>query len=321
MSTAIIGKLFIPVLKRHGIGQNILSYVSEHQKKQGTPTMGGWIFIIPSVAAYFIAFGFDSSFGNFSCIIFVVFALIGFADDFIKIRFGKNEGLKPYQKMIFLFAASIIASIFLYIRGATVDYIPFTLNRFDFGWLFIPVAVFVFLATTNCVNLTDGLDGLASSVSAVSFLFNALLVIVEVKLFADNYVGSEELLRVAALSVCVAAALLGFLIFNVNKASVFMGDTGSLALGGLLAFFMTASGNMLYIPILGVVFVASGVSVIIQVLHFKRTRKRVFLMAPLHHHFQHKGYSESKIVFCYVSVTIAMGALCLLAYVGGINVL
>lgn len=317
---ALLGKIAIPVLRRIGIGQNILSYVSEHKKKQGTPTMGGVIFIIPAVAAYFITFGFGSLYGNFACVVFIVFALIGFADDFIKVRFAKNEGLLPWQKMIFLFAAALVATLFLYLRNATVDYIPFTTKRLGFGWFFIPLSIFTFLATSNCVNLTDGLDGLAGSVSAVYFFFNALLIVFEVKFFADNYVGGGEILRIAALSLCVTAALLGFLIYNVNVASVFMGDTGSLALGGIAAYTMAASGNLLYIPLLGITFVASGVSVIVQVIHFKRTRKRIFLMAPIHHHFQHKGYSEAKIVFCYVSVTIIMGLICLLAYVGGINV-
>ncbi|MBP5372795.1 MAG: phospho-N-acetylmuramoyl-pentapeptide-transferase [Clostridia bacterium] len=317
---ALSGKLAIPILRRIGIGQNILSYVSEHKKKQGTPTMGGIIFIIPAVVAYFISFGFDSAYGNFAGLIFIVFALIGFADDLIKVRFEKNEGLLPWQKMIFLFAAALVATVFLYLRNATVDYIPFTTKRLEFGWLFIPLSVFTFLATSNCVNLTDGLDGLAASVSAVYFLFNAILIVFEVKFFADNYVGGGEILRIAALSLCVTAALIGFLIYNVNVATVFMGDTGSLALGGIAAYTMAASGNLLYIPLLGITFVVSGVSVILQVLHFKRTKKRIFLMAPLHHHFQHKGYSETKIVFCYVSVTIIMGLICLLAYVGGINV-
>ena len=316
----ILGKISVPVLKKRGIGQNVLKYVSEHKEKNGTPTMGGWIFIIPSVAAYFIMFGFGSSYGNFACLVFVIFALIGFADDFIKVRFAKNEGLLPWQKMFFLFGAAAVATTFLYLRNAVVDYVPFSAQRFNFGAAFLPLSVFVFLATSNCVNLTDGLDGLAASVSAVYFFFNALLIIFEIKFFADNYVGGSEIMTIAALCFSVTAALIGFLIYNVNKASVFMGDTGSLALGGLAAFTMTASGNVMYIPILGVAFVASGVSVILQVLHFKRTKRRIFLMAPLHHHFQHKGYGESKIVFCYVSVTIITGLLCLLAYVGGINV-
>ena len=315
------GKALIPLLKRLGFGQKILSYVSEHEKKSGTPTMGGVIFIIPSVAAYFITYGFESSFGNFACVIFLIFALIGFFDDLIKIVYARNEGLRPWQKMTFLFGAALVATVFLYLRGAVVSFLPFSGKMLNAGVAFIPLSVFVFLAASNCVNLTDGLDGLAASVSATFFFFNALLILTEIAIYKSEYVGGKEMASVAALSFCVTAALLAFLVYNTEKASVFMGDTGSLALGGLAAFTMTCSGNILYIPILGVTFVASGVSVVLQVAHFKRTRKRIFLMAPLHHHFQHKGHSEAKIVFCYVSVTIISGLLCLAAYVGGINVL
>ena len=317
----LTGKILIPVLKRARVGQPILSYVTEHKDKQGTPTMGGWIFVLPCVVSYLAVFKAGSSHAVFGCAVLILFAFIGFADDFIKVRYNKNEGLRPWQKTAFLFAASIVASVYLYRQGATIAYIPFTKTRINAGLWFLPLSVFVFLSTANCVNLTDGLDGLAGSTALVYFMFNAALVFLQTGTMAGNYLFKEQTYKVAALCLSLSAALGGFLVYNVNKASVFMGDTGSLALGGLAAYAMEVTGNVFYIPLLGGAFVFSGVSVILQVLHYKRTRRRIFLMAPAHHHFQHKGYGESKIVFCYVCATAALGLICALAYVGSINVL
>ena len=310
------GKPVIAALKKLKVGQPILSYVSEHKEKSGTPTMGGTIFVIPSVAAYFMVYGFEKRFSVFAVALFAAFFAIGAADDLIKIRFNKNEGLKPYQKTVFLAAVSIVGAVYISRQSQTTAYIPFTHQRLDLGWLFAVFSVFVFLSATNCVNLTDGLDGLAGSVSAVVFIAVAVLITLEMGALGDNYANEGELKSLAALSVSVAAALAGFLIYNVNKASVFMGDAGSLSLGGLIAFVFLISGNALYLPIIGWAFVFSGASVILQVAHYKRTKKRIFLMAPAHHHFQHKGYGEAKITFVYVSLTALAGTVCALTYAG-----
>lgn len=308
-------RALIFLLKRKSIGQPILSYVEEHKAKSGTPTMGGLAFVAAAIAAYFIVYGFESVYAVFGCALFAVFALIGFSDDFIKIKFSRNEGLKPWQKTAFLFIASMIVGVFMIRQGQSAIYLPFSTKRADIGFLIFPLAVFAVIAASNCVNLTDGLDGLASSVSATYFIFCACIIALQISNYKSFYVKTDEMQGLIGLSVATAAALLGFLVFNVNKASVFMGDTGSLALGALCAYILLASGNALYIPILGVTFVLSGVSVIIQVLHYKRTKRRVFLMAPLHHHFQHKGYSEAKIAYVYVLITIFAGILCLCAYI------
>ena len=178
----------------------------------------------------------------------------------------------------------------------------------DIGWWYIPLCAFVFIAATNSVNLTDGLDGLAAGVTYVYMLSFAVLLALQIKSENISYPVGEEYANIAEFSVCLSGALIGFLLFNTYKAKVFMGDTGSLALGGAVAVTGALSGNILYIPVIGITYVASSISVILQVAYFKRTKgKRLFLMAPLHHHFQHKGYSESKIAFGYKFVTMIAG--------------
>lgn len=317
--SAALGKIIIKFLYRLKVGQPILSYVKEHKEKNGTATMGGVIFVFSSLAAYFIVYGFDGKYSLFGAALFFSFALIGFSDDFIKIKFNKNEGLKPWQKTAFLIAVSIAGSIYIFRQSQTAVYIPFTDIKVNLGVWFFPLAVFVFIATTNCVNLTDGLDGLAGSVSSACFLSLAIVTLLQVNFLGENYAFAHELKELSALCVSVAFSLVGFLIYNVNKASVFMGDTGSLALGGLMAFCYLISGNALYLAVIGWAFVLSGASVIIQVAHYKRTKRRVFLMAPMHHHFQHLGFSEAKITFVYASVTALIGLICAATCVGGIN--
>ena len=170
----------------------------------------------------------------------------------------------------------------------------------------------MFLATTNCVNLTDGLDGLAGGVSYVYLLISYLLLNIQIRLFSNNFVNLQEGANLALLMLIQAGAIIGFLLFNTFSATVFMGDTGSLYLGGLIATTAIFSSNTLFIPFLGIMFVLSGISVIIQVLVYKKSKKRVFLMAPLHHHFEYKGYSESKIVFAYKLITLIVGLLCII---------
>ena len=163
-----------------------------------------------------------------------------------------------------------------------------------------PLGIFVFIATTNCVNLTDGLDGLAGGVSYVFFLFTFFVCVLGKTIYREAAVSSAALV----------GGILGFLVFNTYKAKVFMGDTGSLALGGFASAICILSGNALLIPVIGIVFVITGISVIVQVIYYKATGKRVFLMAPVHHHFQMKGASESKIAFAYKLITCAAGLLC-----------
>ena len=292
----------IPLLKRAGAGQNILCYVKEHRDKGGTPTMGGLGFTLAAAGASLLLFQGD---GRLFPALAVGggYLLVGLLDDLLKKRRKDNLGLRPYQKICFQLAVALIAAFYSLYAGANKVYLPFTKQMVDLSWGIVPLGVFVFLATVNCVNLTDGLDGLAGSVSAVFFLFLGALLALE---------GQSGGLEV--LSFCLAGALAAYLVFNVGRASVFMGDTGSLALGGFAAAISLFSGNVLLLPFLGAMFVLSGISVILQVISYQTRKKRIFLMAPIHHHFQEKGFSEGKIAYCYAAVTAFFGLLLLLPY-------
>ena len=292
--------VLLPLLKKLKAGQYILGYVEEHKSKGGTPTMGGLAFITVIAAVGLCMSGIKDNTVNLTIAVTCGFMVVGFLDDFLKIYRKDNGGLKPYQKIIFQTAIAIVAAVYCYLNNLAYLNIPFVKGTSVYiGWGIIPLVIFIFLATVNCVNLTDGLDGLAGGTSlAYMFVLGIML-----------FLRSENLSLLCFISVGAIAA---FLILNCNKASIFMGDTGSLALGGLISCVSIFSGNSLYIPIMGIMFVISGISVIVQVIYYKRTRRRVFLMAPVHHHFQMKGYSECKISFAYAVITALVGIICLL---------
>ncbi len=290
----------IPLLKKVKAGQYILGYVKEHKDKSGTPTMGGLAFVCATVILSFVFNGFKNKTVNLTLIITAGFMLVGFLDDSLKIIRRDNGGLKPYQKIVFQFLIATAAAVYCYVNGITKLYLPFFKGAaVDVYWGIIPLVLFIFLATVNCVNLTDGLDGLAGGTGMMYIL--ALGVMTALR--GGKFDG-----------VCFIAvgALAAFLLFNVNKAAVFMGDTGSLALGGLIACVTVFSGNSLYLPVIGITFVLSGISVIVQVIYYKRTKRRIFLMAPIHHHFQMKGYTECKIAYTYALITAFAGIICII---------
>ncbi len=292
----------IPLLRRLGAGQNILGYVKEHRDKGGTPTMGGLAFV-PAAAVAALLFCRDRDKPFFVALaVGAGYLLVGFLDDLLKKRRKENLGLKPYQKVLFQLAVAVIASLYCCLEGLTVLRIPYTRLSFDIGWGMLPLGIFVFLATVNSVNLTDGLDGLAASSSAFFFLFSGALVLLQ---------GGRSF---PVLCSALTGALAAYLIFNTSRASVFMGDTGSLSLGGFAASIALFSGNALAVPVAGAVFVLSSISVIVQVIYYKKTGRRVFLMAPLHHHFQEKGYSEAKISYAYAAATAVLGATLLIPF-------
>ncbi len=293
----------IPLLKKLGAGQNILEYVKEHKDKGGTPTMGGLGFILAASVIALIFCGISDRPFSVCVAVGVGYMLVGLIDDLLKKLRGKNLGLRPYQKILFQLAVALIASAYACMNGLTVLYLPYTRRAFDIGWWMFPLGTLVFLATVNSVNLTDGLDGLAGSSCAFFFLLLGALIALQ---------GGAAM---PTLCFCLTGALAAYLVFNVPRASVFMGDTGSLALGGFAASAALFSGNALMIPIAGCAFVLSSISVIIQVIHYKRTGRRVFLMAPIHHHFQEKGYSEAKISYCYAILTAVLGLTLLIPYV------
>ena len=289
-------------------GQNILSYVSEHDYKSGTPTVGGIIFISSCIIAYYVLRSEENRLSEVCVAVFVAYALVGFIDDFIKIKLHRNEGLNPVQKTLFEIIIAVVVSVYAYTRGLTKVSIPFTNTVVDLKFWYVPLCAFCFIATTNSVNLTDGLDGLAGGVTYVYALVFGSLLLIQVFKGGIRYPVSKEYANVAQFSFCLSGALVGFLFYNTYRATVFMGDTGSLALGGAVAITAALSGNLLFIPIIGITYVASSISVILQVTYFRLSGgKRLFLMAPLHQHFQHKGYAESKIVFGYKFVTLVIG--------------
>ncbi len=312
--TVISAFFIIPLLKKLKAGQPIYKYVKSHEEKNGTPTMGGLFFIIPSCIIYFLFCGFTKRTATFSVSIGLAFFLVGFLDDLIKVKLKRNQGLKAYQKIIFQLAISVFAGVFAYLNGHTNFNIPFTLKSIDLGVFTIPFCALIFIALTNCVNLTDGLDGLAGGTCFSALSIFCALILLQVASLPNSFLKSEELYPLVMLSFCLIGGVLAFLLFNSPKAKVFMGDTGSLSLGGFIASIAIFSGNALFIPIIGIMFVISGISVIIQVLYYKKTKKRVFLMAPFHHHLQMKKKSESEIAYLYFFLTLFFGLLCLIVY-------
>lgn len=313
--TLVIGYAFLPFLTKLKLKQPILKYVSEHEGKSGTPTMGGLFFIIGATFTFFIFNKNESRLANLTIAITLGFMLVGFFDDYLKIKYNHNEGLTAIQKLSFQLLVSIIASYFAYRSGLDFLYLPFTKLKVNLGLYVVFLNVFVFVATVNSVNLTDGLDGLCASVSLIVFLALAILIYIQSLKFEANYINKAEYSSIILFSICLAGSLFAYLVFNTNKASVFMGDTGSLSLGGAISTISVLSGNTLFIPIIGVCYIISSVSVIIQVLYYKKTKKRVFLMAPIHHHFQEKGYSEGKISYVYSFVTIILSLISIVVFI------
>lgn len=288
--------LSFPILKlckKFHLSQTILHYVDKHAGKSGTPTMGGTIFIF-AILISSIFFLQGQIMGALMALVTMIgYGLLGFLDDFIKVKFHKNEGLKPYQKIIGQVGIAFVVAFYVYFnQGGMLEFFSLKLNL---SWGIIPFIVFFFVAVTNSVNLIDGLDGLAGGVNCAYFLFFGIILVM---LGQTHY---------ALISFATVGALLAFLIVNCFPAKIFMGDTGSLALGGLMAVLACLSGTELLMPVIGLVFVVTVVSDILQVAHYKRTHKRIFLMAPLHHHFEKKGVHENRIVLVYILITIVLG--------------
>lgn len=294
--------------------QPILNYVDNHSHKSGTPTMGGIALIVSIVAGSLICMDGDASLMLMSLIVTVAFGIVGFLDDFIKIHFKENKGLAAWQKVVFQLAIAIIISLFLFGHDMVGKYIytPFTFKEISLGYFAIPFYVFIFLAFTNSVNLTDGLDGLATGVTISYTMFFAAIIAVLVYYYGINAAYVTEYANLLIFSFSMIGALLGFMLFNGFPAQIFMGDTGSLALGGAVASLAVTSKLSLLAPIIGIMYVVTALSVIVQVLHYKRTKRRIFLMAPLHHHFERKGVHENRIVSIYSVITLFVGMVCLL---------
>lgn len=291
-------------VKKMGARQTILHYVKEHEGKQGTPTMGGLIFLVPAILVPLAMFSKDFTFAIVSLFVMLAYAILGFLDDFIKVHFKQNLGLRAYQKIIGQLAIAIIVAFFVYNRVGSEIIVPFTNISLNLGLWIIPFVVLVFVATVNSVNLVDGLDGLCSSCSINYVFFFSVIIMLSMPQFNPALSGEMQSLLVG--NYALIGALFAFLLFNCYPAKIFMGDTGSLALGGYIASISVLTKNALLIPILGFAFVVTALSDIIQVLHFKRTKKRIFKMAPLHHHFQMSGVHENKVTFAYFAVSFIL---------------
>ncbi len=298
----VTGPIFIPLLTRLKLGQMVRGDgPRSHLIKTGTPTMGGLIIIVPAILVA-LAFSKDKDM-LLAAVTTALFGMIGFVDDFLKIRNKRSLGLRAYQKII----AQLLVSVFLAFVASGISqvgtsvFIPFTGKFIDLGILYIPFIVFVLISTVNCVNLTDGLDGLAGGTTVVILGFFSVIAL------AAKHIG------LLVFTGALIGALLGFLRFNSHPAQVFMGDTGSLALGGAIAVLAVITKLPVFIPIIGAIYVLEGLSVIIQVIYFRYTGgKRLFKMAPLHHHFELSGWAESKIVAVFIIATIILSLIGLL---------
>lgn len=298
----LLGPLVIKQLQKLQFGQSIREEgPASHQKKAGTPTIGGMIFLIPTLIGSLLFLNFSKEL----LVLFLLtfgFGLIGFLDDFIKIKFTRNLGLTSKQKLLLQLILSAIVYGVLYGMGFDTSLaIPATDMSFDLGWGYLVFFLFLAVGTSNATNLTDGLDGLLSGLSVIAFSTFALIAFV---------LGHHD---VFIFSLTLAGALLGFLFFNSNPAKVFMGDTGSLALGGALVAVAVLTKTELYLAIIGAVFVIETLTVIIQVASYKLRKKRVFPMTPIHHSFEHIGWAEQTIVsrFWFIGVLCSVIALLL----------
>ena len=305
LSSVILGLFLIPILKKMRVGQKISIFVGEaHRKKEGTPTMGGLIFIVPAVLAtlglvFTDKITYTSNLG-IVLLVFIGYTLIGFLDDFLSIKKGNNEGLTVYQKLLMqVFIA--IGFFYIYMRsGGQTAWVVGTLHiDLELGWLYGLAILFVLVGASNAVNLTDGLDGLAGGLSAIAFVAYALISL---------SVGFED---IGLFSLILVGSLMGFLVYNTNPAKIFMGDTGSLALGAVMGAIAILTHRELTLLVVAFIFVIETLSVILQTFWVIVFKKKLFLMTPLHHHFEKLGWDEKDIVklFWVAGLILAMAGI------------
>ena len=303
----IIGFILIPILRKYHIGQSTSKLINErHAKKEGTPTLGGLIFIIPTILSILLLYFKGSINLNHNLIItivvFLAYGLIGFIDDYLKIKYHNNNGLSVKVKFIMQFVIAIIFYVIYKYNGGLTD---LTISLFGFeiqlGYFFGIFILFLLVGTTNAVNITDGLDGLCGGLSVMALLSYGVIS-------WGSYwiVGYQEL---AIFCFILVGATLGFLVFNTHPARVFMGDTGSLALGAALATVAILTRHELSLAIVGGVFVIETLSSLIQIIAIRKFKKRVFLKAPLHHHFEQIGWEETDIVKMFWIAGFMLGML------------
>jgi len=300
--------------------QPISKYVPAHEGKRHTPTMGGAIFLGATLIAALLSVDLSNLYIWGGLITLTGFGLVGFKDDIGKVLSGDNlEGLTPKGKMGLQMLVAILATgVLLYAGFPTELYIPFYKTPLlDLGYFAIPFWILVFLATTNAVNLTDGLDGLATVPSIIALVSLGLIVYVTGHAIFSQYLlvpNIKEVGEVLILASALAGGLLGFLWYNCYPAEIFMGDTGSLAIGGFLAYLAILGKSEILLMLIGLIFVIETISVIIQVASFKLRGKRVFLMAPIHHHFELKKWAENKIIVRFWMISFIANVLALISF-------
>ena len=305
LSSTVLGLFLIPLLKKIHLGQKISVFVGEaHRKKEGTPTMGGLIFIVPTVISTLALIltdkvSYTSNLG-IVLLVFIGYACIGFLDDFLSVRKGDNEGLTVYLKLIMQVLIAI-GFFYIYMRsGGQTSWVVGTLGiDIELGWLYGLAILFVLVGASNAVNLTDGLDGLAGGLSAIAFIAYALISL---------SVGFED---IGLFSLILVGGLMGCLIYNTHPAKVFMGDTGSLSLGAVMGAIAILTHRELTLLVVASIFVIETLSVIVQTFWVQVFKRKLFLMTPIHHHFEKLGWQETDIVklFWVLGLVLAMAGI------------
>lgn len=307
------GLILIPLLKKIKAGQRINVYVENHQRKSGTPTMGGLIFIIPTIITVVILILTNKIEFSVNLLIvlfvFISYSLIGFLDDYLSIKQNQNKGLTQIQKLILQFIVALIFYILYrkYTNASSVLEITILHIKWNLDWFYGVFILLLLVGSSNAVNLTDGLDGLAGGLSAIAFLAFGLIS------WGSYWIEGYQ--DMGIFCFILVGTIMGFLVFNTNPAKVFMGDTGSLTLGATLATIAILTKHELSLALIGGVFVIETLSVIIQITSVIFFKKKVFLMTPIHHHFERLGWRESDIVKMF---WIAGFILCLLALIYGV---
>ena len=305
LSSALLGLFLVPILRKFRVGQKISIFVGEaHRKKEGTPTMGGLIFIIPTILVTLALIitdkiSYTSNLG-IVLLVFIGYSLIGFLDDYLSIKKADNEGLTTYQKL-FLQVLIAIGFFYIYMRsGGQTSWVVGTLHiDIELGWLYGLAILFVLVGASNAVNLTDGLDGLAGGLAAIALIAYSLISLT---------VGFEE---IGLFSLILVGSIVGFLIYNTHPAKIFMGDTGSLSLGAAMGAIAILTHRELTLLVVAGIFIIETLSVILQTFWVIVFHKKLFLMTPVHHHFEKLGWEETDIVklFWVLGLMLAMAGI------------
>ncbi|MCI8778109.1 MAG: phospho-N-acetylmuramoyl-pentapeptide-transferase [Bacilli bacterium] len=311
----LLGLFLIPILKKLKASQRVSVYVSEmHKQKNGTPTMGGLIFIVPVIMTVVILYLLGKINFSYNLLIivftFISYSLIGFLDDYLIIKRNNNKGLTEIQKLLLQIIVAIIF-FYLFMKGGNEPLIWIrSLNlRIEMGWLYGLFILFILVSSSNAVNITDGLDGLAGGLSVIAFLTFGIIA------WSTGWLEGYD--DIAVFCFILIGGILGFLVFNLNPAKVFMGDTGSLALGATLGAVAIITRYEFLLILIGIVFVLETLSCVIQIIYFKLTGKRFFPMTPIHHSFEKIGFKETDIVkmFLFIGLLASMIAIILCVWI------